>query len=53
VIRLIGVESGWNIIPDASVKPQHHVSLHDVDPERRLRPSHKPTTWTCVATAAS
>jgi type II secretory pathway component GspD/PulD (secretin) len=32
VIRLIGVESGWNVIPDGSVKPQRITfRLHDVD----------------------
>jgi len=32
VIRLIGVEAGWNVIPDASVKPQRITfRLHDVD----------------------
>ena len=32
VIRLIGAESGWNIIPDASVKPQRvTLRLRDVE----------------------
>jgi type II secretory pathway component GspD/PulD (secretin) len=37
VIRLIGIEAGWNIVPDASVKPQRITfRLHDVDAETAL-----------------
>ncbi len=37
VIRLIGIASGWNIVPDASVKPQRITfRLHDVDPDAAL-----------------
>jgi type II secretory pathway component GspD/PulD (secretin) len=37
VIRLIGTESGWNIVPDASVKPQRITfRLRDVDADTAL-----------------
>jgi type II secretory pathway component GspD/PulD (secretin) len=37
VIRLIGAESGWNVVADASVKPQRITfRLHDVDAETAL-----------------
>jgi type II secretory pathway component GspD/PulD (secretin) len=37
VIRLIGAEAGWNVVPDASVKAQRITfRLKDVDPETAL-----------------
>jgi type II secretory pathway component GspD/PulD (secretin) len=37
VLRLIGAQAGWNIVPDASIKPQHITfRLRDVDAQTAL-----------------